>query len=181
MKRQKILFNGNEERDENKLVINCDYQHFSLKYNPPNSSEDLTTVKIFDNRKYTLAGYENEEPEYFYVKIDLLGNILNQISEHKKNLGDNIYLFKDEQILHFDQDGLELFSEGFKIEKEMVFYLYDYKDSSIGHIFIKTLDGKTTRLEVCFNMPVGCLKQLIYDIKKEHLHFNKGLFMVEFS
>ena len=25
------------------------------------------------------------------------------------------------------------------------------------------MTGKTTRLEVCFNMPVGCLKQLIYD------------------
>ena len=161
IKRQRILFNGEEERDKNKLVIKCDYQHFSLKYNPPKSNEDLTTVKIFDKRQYNSGGHE--EPGYFCVKLDLFGNILKQIRDNKKNIGDRIYLCKDDQILHFDQDGLLLFSEGFRIEKEMIFDLYDYNDIRSGHIFTKTLTGKTKRFEVSFNMPVGCLKQLIYD------------------
>jgi hypothetical protein len=31
--RQIFLFNGIEEKNEKKLIINCDYHHFSINYN----------------------------------------------------------------------------------------------------------------------------------------------------
>ena len=130
VKRQRILFNGEEEKDENKKVIDCDCKNFSLKYNPPSNDEDYTTIKIYDKRQYNLKGYE--EPGYFYVKLDLCGDILKQIREYKKYLGDGIYLFKDHEMLYFNQEGLLLLSQGLKIENYMEFYLFEFNYNNTG-------------------------------------------------
>ena len=65
-------------------------------------------------------------------------------------------------MLYFDQDGLLLLSQEFKIENDMEFYLYEFNYNNTGQIFVKTLTGKTLTIDVSFNMPVAYLKQLIY-------------------
>ena len=41
--------------------------------------------------------------------------------------------------------------------------IYDYDEKSCGQIFVKTLTGKTITLNVNFQMPIGIVKQLIFD------------------
>ena len=160
IRRQKILFGGVEEIDENKLIIQCK-GNFSLDFNEPNCKEDFNKFLFYDERKYNLTGFE--EPGYFYADIDLCGNILQQIYELKDYLRySKIYLCNDNYFLYYDLKGrIVFFRENNFFRNEWYIYDYDYKSG--GQIFVKTLTGKTITLDVCFQMPIGIVKQKIFD------------------
>lgn len=160
IKRQKILFKGYEEINENKLLIKCNLEDFSIEFNKPNCAEDFIKILIRDKRKYNLKGYE--EPGYFYADIDICGNILQQIYKLKNYLRfSNIYLCHNNGYLYYDTDGGLLFSQNYNSYNNE-WYIYDYDYKSGGQIFVNTLTGKTISLEVSFQMPIGIVKQLIF-------------------
>ena len=159
--RQKILFNGIEE-NENKLIVDCDINKFSLEFNDPTKKEDFYKIKIYDKRKYNLDGYE--EPGYFFANIDIFGDVLKQIYTLKNYLRNkNIYLCQGNNFLYYDKKGNLFFSREYYDICQNELSIYDYDEKSCGQIFVKTLTGKTITLNVNFQMPIGIVKQLIFD------------------
>ena len=64
---------------------------------------------------------------------------------------------------YFNEDGLLLFSQGFRTGFKIELDLYDYDYSNTGQIFINNLTGKTITLDVSFSMRIGYIKLLIFE------------------
>ena len=104
----------------------------------------MVYIEVKDKRLYT----QTKNPEKFVLKIDIYGDILEQICQSKSISSENLYLLYNKNYVY--GKNYPIYTDYFfgkKIEVE----LYDFKIDGSKKIYVKTLTGKTIHLNVELN------------------------------
>ena len=152
--RQRLLFDNEEILNNNKKLINIRFNNFWLDYNTPLDG-DLVNIRIIDCRQYNKNNYVGN----FELKIDLFGDILEQICKIKKINIYNSYLIYKYQYSNYKY---QLFSD-YHFKKEIEIELHDFIHYPTMEIYVKTLTGKTISIYCNSSEPIGYLKIQIQD------------------
>ena len=143
-----MLIGEKEVSDEQYLSeLKFDYNNNKFKFATNDSpyEEDFVEIGV----KYS--------SKYFTLKIDLYGNIIQQLSK-QLNISGNLYFFYKQ---HFFEAEHKMYADN-HLNKKLVINLYDRKAPSM-QIFVKTLTGKTITLYCSPMDHLGIVKEKIQD------------------
>ena len=165
-------FKGKEEiiYDEKKKVTNDG--EFFFRINGNTKEKDWVYIEVKDKRFFA----QTENPEKFELKIDIYGNILEQIRNYKNISSSNLYLlYKGEELDEFDYY-YQIYEDNF-FGKKIVLKLYDFNEHGGMELIVKTLAGKNIKLYVepndtVFNIKLRIQKKEGIPIKQQRLVFS---------
>jgi ubiquitin len=145
--RQKILIGEKEVKDEQYLSeLKFDYNNkFKFVINDSPYEEDFVEIGV----KYY--------SKYFSLKIDLYGNIIQQLSK-QLNISGNLYFFYKKYLYEAES---KMYADN-HLNKKLMINLYEKKTPNM-QIFVKTLTGKTITLYCSPMDHLGIVKEKIQD------------------
>jgi ubiquitin len=139
--RQSYFYENKVILDENKKLKAFKEHNLSFRINGNTKDEDWISIEVKDKRLYT----QTINPEKFELKIDIYGDILEQICKSKNIFSENLYLLYHNHYL--DDKNYLIYIDNF-LGKKIVVELYDFKIDGSKKLFVKTLTGKTLTLKV---------------------------------
>ena len=142
--RQSYFYENKVILDENKKLKDFIYYNLSFRINGITKDEDWVSIEVNDKRLYT----QTINPEKFELKIDIYGDILDQICKSKNISSENLYLLYNNKYIY--GKNYPIYMDNF-LGKKIVVELYDFKIDGSEKLFVKTLTGKTITLKVELN------------------------------
>ena len=150
--RVKLLFDD-EEKDNNQIINDIECQKFELGINSETQETDKVDIEVVDCRRQV------EQKENFEVKVDLYGDLLEQICDLKNIINSGLYLMYQDTFSDYKYKMFADHHSGQKIKVE----LYDVEKDGNMELYIKTLTGNTITLNVDQYEHVGYLKTRIFE------------------
>ena len=142
--RQSYFYEGKVILDENKRLKDFLYYNLSFRINGNTKDGDWISIEVKDKRLYT----QTINPEKFELKIDIYGDILEQICKSKNISSENLYLLYHNEYIY--GKNYPIYIDNF-LGKKIVVELYDFKIDGSKKLFVKTLTGKTLTIKVELN------------------------------
>ena len=142
--RQSYFYEGKVILDENKRLKDFLYYNLSFRINGNTKDGDWISIEVKDKRLYT----QTINPEKFELKIDIYGEILEQICKSKNISSENLYLLYHNEYIY--GKNYPIYIDNF-LGKKIVVELYDFKIDGSKKLFVKTLTGKTLTIKVELN------------------------------
>ena len=150
--RVKLLFDD-EEKDNNQIINDIECQKFELGINSETQETDKVDIEVVDCRRQV------EQKENFELKVDLYGDLLEQICDLKTIINSGLYLMYKDTFSDYKYKMFADHHSGEKIKVE----LYDVEKDGNMELYIKTLTGNTITLNVDQYEHVGYLKTRIFE------------------
>ena len=150
--RVKLLFDD-EEKDNNQIINDIECQKFELGINSETQETDKVDIEVVDCRRQV------EQKENFEVKVDLYGDLLEQICDLKTIINSGLYLMYKDTFSDYKYKMFADHHSGEKIKVE----LYDVEKDGNMELYLKTLTGNTITLNVDQYEHVGYLKTRIFE------------------
>lgn len=150
--RVKLLFDD-EEKDNNQIINDIVCEKFELGINSEPQETDKVDIEVVDCRRQV------EQKENFEVKVDLYGDLLEQICDLKNIINSGLYLMYQDTFSDYKYKMFADHHSGQKIKVE----LYDVEKDGNMELYIKTLTGNTITLNVDQYEHVGYLKTRIFE------------------
>ena len=150
--RVKLLFDD-EEKDNNQIINDIVCEKFELGINSEPQENDKVDIEVVDCRRQV------EQKENFEVKVDLYGDLLEQICDLKNIINSGLYLMYQDTFSDYKYKMFADYHSGQKIKVE----LYDAEKDGNMELYIKTLTGNTITLNVDQYEHVGYLKTRIFE------------------
>jgi ubiquitin C len=150
--RVKLLFDD-EEKDNNQIINDIVCEKFELGINSEPQENDKVDIEVVDCRRQV------EQKENFEVKVDLYGDLLEQICDLKNIINSGLYLMYQDTFSDYKYKMFADHHSGQKIKVE----LYDVEKDGNMELYIKTLTGNTITLNVDQYEHVGYLKTRIFE------------------
>jgi len=150
--RVKLLFDD-EEKDNNQIINDIVCEKFELGINSEPQETDKVDIEVVDCRRQV------EQKENFEVKVDLYGDLLEQICDLKNIINSGLYLMYQDTFSDYKYKMFADHHSGQKIKVE----LYDVEKDGNMELYIKTLTGNTITLNVDQYEHVGYLKNRIFE------------------
>ena len=94
--RQSYFYENKVILDENKKLKAFKEYNLSFRINGNTKDEDWISIEVKDKRLYT----QTINPEKFELKIDIYGDILEQICKSKNISSENLYLLYDKKYIY---------------------------------------------------------------------------------
>jgi hypothetical protein len=142
--RQSYFYENKVILDENKKLKAFKEYNLSFRINGNTKDEDWISIEVKDKRLYT----QTINPEKFELKIDIYGDILEQICKSKNISSENLYLLYHNEYIY--GKNYPIYIDNF-LGKKIVVELYDFKIDGSKKLFVKTLTGKTLTIKVELN------------------------------
>ena len=170
--RQSLLFDGNEELNQSKLIADINFKNFKFQINNKPNNFDYFDIEVKDFRRTD----KKDNCENYKLNVDLYQNIIKQISEKKNINNSNLYYIYKNEFYFLKDDNYEIFKDH-HFGKKISIELHDVDINGSIEIVIKTLNGKTLNVKVDPNEMVYNLKFRIQKIEslpinKQRLIFN---------
>ena len=150
--RVKLLFDD-EEKDNNQIINDIECEKFELGINSETQETDKVDIEVVDCRRQV------EQKENFEVKVDLYGDLLEQICDLKNIINSGLYLMYQDTFSDYKYKMFADHHSGQKIKVE----LYDVEKDGNMELYLKTLTGNTITLNVDQYEHVGYLKTRIFE------------------
>ena len=150
--RVKLLFDD-EEKDNNQIINDIECEKFELGINSEPQETDKVDIEVVDCRRQV------EQKENFEVKVDLYGDLLEQICDLKNIINSGLYLMYQDTFSDYKYKMFADHHSGQKIKVE----LYDVEKDGNMELYLKTLTGNTITLNVDQYEHVGYLKTRIFE------------------
>ena len=150
--RVKLLFDD-EEKDKNQIINDIVCEKFELGINSEPQETDKVDIEVVDCRRQV------EQKENFEVKVDLYGDLLEQICDLKNIINSGLYLMYQDTFSDYKYKMFADHHSGQKIKVE----LYDVEKDGNMELYLKTLTGNTITLNVDQYEHVGYLKTRIFE------------------
>ena len=150
--RVKLLFDD-EEKDNNQIINDIECEKFELGINSEPQETDKVDIEVVDCRRQV------EQKENFEVKVDLYGDLLEQICDLKNIINSGLYLMYQDTFSDYQYKMFADHHSGQKIKVE----LYDVEKDGNMELYLKTLTGNTITLNVDQYEHVGYLKTRIFE------------------
>ena len=150
--RVKLLFDD-EEKDKNQIINDIVCEKFELGINSEPQETDKVDIEVVDCRRQV------EQKENFEVKVDLYGDLLEQICDLKNIINSGLYLMYQDTFSDYQYKMFADHHSGQKIKVE----LYDVEKDGNMELYLKTLTGNTITLNVDQYEHVGYLKTRIFE------------------
>ena len=150
--RVKLLFDD-EEKDNNQIINDIVCEKFELGINSEPQETDKVDIEVVDCRRQV------EQKENFEVKVDLYGDLLEQICDLKNIINSGLYLMYQDTFSDYQYKMFADHHSGQKIKVE----LYDVEKDGNMELYLKTLTGNTITLNVDQYEHVGYLKTRIFE------------------
>ena len=150
--RVKLLFDD-EEKDNNQIINDIECEKFELGINSEPQENDKVDIEVVDCRRQV------EQKENFEVKVDLYGDLLEQICDLKNIINSGLYLMYQDTFSDYQYKMFADHHSGQKIKVE----LYDVEKDGNMELYLKTLTGNTITLNVDQYEHVGYLKTRIFE------------------
>ena len=150
--RVKLLFDD-EEKDNNQIINDIECEKFELGINSEPQETDKVDIEVVDCRRQV------EQKENFEVKVDLYGDLLEQICDLKTIINSGLYLMYQDTFSDYKYKMFADHHSGQKIKVE----LYDVEKDGNMELYIKTLTGNTITLNVDQYEHIGYLKTRIFE------------------
>ena len=150
--RVKLLFDD-EEKDNNQIINDIECQKFELGINSETQETDKVDIEVVDCRRQV------EQKENFELKVDLYGDLLEQICDLKTIINSGLYLMYKDTFSDYKYKMFADHHSGEKIKVE----LYDVEKDGNMELYLKTLTGNTITLNVDQYEHVGYLKTRIFE------------------
>ena len=150
--RVKLLFDD-EEKDKNQIINDIVCEKFELGINSEPQENDKVDIEVVDCRRQV------EQKENFEVKVDLYGDLLEQICDLKNIINSGLYLMYQDTFSDYQYKMFADHHSGQKIKVE----LYDVEKDGNMELYLKTLTGNTITLNVDQYEHVGYLKTRIFE------------------
>lgn len=150
--RVKLLFDD-EEKDKNQIINDIVCEKFELGINSEPQETDKVDIEVVDCRRQV------EQKENFEVKVDLYGDLLEQICDLKNIINSGLYLMYQNTFSDYQYKMFADHHSGQKIKVE----LYDVEKDGNMELYLKTLTGNTITLNVDQYEHVGYLKTRIFE------------------
>ena len=150
--RVKLLFDD-EEKDNNQIINDIECEKFELGINSEPQENDKVDIEVVDCRRQV------EQKENFELKVDLYGDLLEQICDLKNIINSGLYLMYQDTFSDYKYKMFADHHSGQKIKVE----LYDVEKDGNMELYIKTLTGNTITLNVDQYEHVGYLKNKIFE------------------
>ena len=150
--RVKLLFDD-EEKDKNQIINDIECEKFELGINSEPQETDKVDIEVVDCRRQV------EQKENFEVKVDLYGDLLEQICDLKNIINSGLYLMYQDTFSDYQYKMFADHHSGQKIKVE----LYDVEKDGNMELYLKTLTGNTITLNVDQYEHVGYLKTRIFE------------------
>lgn len=150
--RVKLLFDD-EEKDNNQIINDIECEKFELGINSEPQENDKVDIEVVDCRRQV------EQKENFELKVDLYGDLLEQICDLKNIINSGLYLMYQDTFSDYKYKMFADHHSGQKIKVE----LYDVEKDGNMELYIKTLTGNTITLNVDQYEHVGYLKNRIFE------------------
>ena len=150
--RVKLLFDD-EEKDNNQIINDIECEKFELGINSEPQENDKVDIEVVDCRRQV------EQKENFELKVDLYGDLLEQICDLKNIINSGLYLMYQDTFSDYKYKMFADHHSGQKIKVE----LYDVEKDGNMELYIKTLTGNTITLNVDQYEHVGYLKTRIFE------------------
>ena len=150
--RVKLLFDD-EEKDKNQIINDIVCEKFELGINSEPQETDKVDIEVVDCRRQV------EQKENFEVKVDLYGDLLEQICDLKNIVNSGLYLMYQDTFSDYQYKMFADHHSGQKIKVE----LYDVEKDGNMELYLKTLTGNTITLNVDQYEHVGYLKTRIFE------------------
>lgn len=163
-KRRIDLFFDNEKVDENKKINDLQFKKIELSISTRDSdirSIDRVKIKVIDKRNVLMYNKKNDEEKE--IEVDLYDNLLKQVCDSKEStFPENAYLIYNGKIITDHECAIyAAHKEKKEIEVELHNVGYMEKDENVIPIFIRTLTGKNTSLNVDERAHIGYIKKMI--------------------
>lgn len=147
-----LKFDGEEITNEQRKLTDIKFNYFSLSMNKTPKESDFVDIEVID-KTCNKNNFGN-----FKQKVDLYGNLLEQICTFKKISKSELYLIYQNTIFfNYEYKIFSDFHFGKKIKVEL------YRAYGSMQIFVKTLTGKTITLYVHPDEHLGYTKYRIQD------------------
>ena len=151
--RIRLLFDDEEIKDNNKIINDIECEKFELGFTTEPKETDKIDIEVIDCRRYV------EQKENFEIKVDLYGDLLEQICDLKNIINSDLYLMYQDTYSNYK---FKMFSDNHSGQKIKV-ELYDVEKDGNMELYIKTLTGNTITLNVDQKEHVGYLKNRIFE------------------
>ena len=133
--RMKILYKNKEIIDNNIGIYRDNYSDFKIYFTNNPKGKDIALIEVVDCRnKLKINNFE--------LKVDIYGDILEQICDFKNIPNSNLYFAYNHSIDNCIYQIYKDYLSGKKIKLEL------YEENPVMKIFVKTLTGKTITLDV---------------------------------
>ena len=138
---------------KNQIINDIECEKFELGINSEPQETDKVDIEVVDCRRQV------EQKENFEVKVDLYGDLLEQICDLKNIINSGLYLMYQDTFSDYKYKMFADHHSGQKIKVE----LYDVEKDGNMELYLKTLTGNTITLNVDQYEHVGYLKTRIFE------------------
>ena len=150
--RQRLLFYGKEITDDNQIINDIKCDKFSLDFTKTPKESDYVDIEVIDCTRNA------DKKENFELKVDLYGDIHEQIANLDKFRYSRFYLIYEDKFINYKY---AMFIDNYFGKKIKVELFQIYNDNM--EVFIRPLTGDTLDLYVDPLEHVGYLKIRIFD------------------